>query len=132
MAQKRIRTKPNNDNGLLWLYEPLERESRFVCRKFFMLDAGYIAGKLYLALCDRDEPWNGLMVCTFHEHHDSLLAEFPQLSPHPILGKWLYISQSHPEFESVARGIVELVENLDRRLGVEPQKRKKKPTKHQG
>jgi len=131
MAPKRILPKPKNENGLLWLYEPLEREPRFVCRKFFMLDAAYIAGKLYLALCDRDEPWNGLMVCTFHEHHDSLLTEFPQLSPHPILGKWLYISQSHPEFESVARGIVELVENLDRRLGIEPKKRKKKPTKSQ-
>ncbi len=126
MAQKKIfPKKAKRPNALLWLYEPLEKDPRFVRQKFFFLDAAYLEGRLYLALVDREEPWNGLMVCTWREHHASLQAEFPQLAPHAILGKWLYLSQSHADFESVAPELVVLAEERDARLGIEPTKRKR-------
>ncbi|QMV19531.1 hypothetical protein GOB94_13185 [Granulicella sp. 5B5] len=105
-------------NALLWLFEPLLDDPRFVQRKLFSFDAAYLDGKLYVAVNDGEEPWSGLLVCTSREHHAALLAEFPQLTPHEVLGKWLYLSQAHPEFESVATDIVALVVRRDRRLGV--------------
>ena len=37
-------------NSLLWLFEPLEEDARFVQRKFFSFDAAYLDERLYLAL----------------------------------------------------------------------------------
>ena len=51
--------------------------------------------------------------------HSTLLAEFPSLKPHKILGKWLYIAPSHPEFESTATTIISLALQRDGRLGVD-------------
>jgi hypothetical protein len=112
-------------NSPLWLIEPLEDDPRFVCQKFFFFDAAYLEGRLYLALVDREEPWSGLMVCTSREHHASLQADFSQLIPHAVLGKWLYLSQCHPDFESVAPELVMLAKKRDRRMGVEAEKRKR-------
>jgi hypothetical protein len=111
--------KKKKANPLLWLYEPLEGEERFLCKKFFSFDGAYLDGQLCLAIVSLAEPWNGMMACTAREHHASLRAEFPALASHPVLGKWLYISQLHPEFESVATGLAELARQRDPRLGVE-------------
>jgi len=116
-------------NSLLWLFEPLEEDARYIRQKFFFLDAAYLEGRLYLALVDREEPWSGLMVCTSREHHASLQADFPQLTPHAVLGKWLYVSQSHPDFESVVPELVMLARKRDRRLGVEAERRKRSAKK---
>lgn len=112
-------------NSLLWLFEPLEEDTRFIRQKFFFLDAAYLDGRLHLALVDREEPWSGLMVCTSREHHASLQADFPQLTPHAVLGKWLYLSQLHPDFESVVPELVALARKRDLRLGVEPERRRR-------
>lgn len=114
-VKARIRKK----NALLWLFEPLLDDPRFVQRKLFSFDAAYLDGRLYVAVNDGEEPWSGLLVCTSREHHAALLAEYPQLRPHEVLGKWLYLSQSHAEFESVATDMVALAPRRDRRLGVE-------------
>ena len=53
-------------------------------------------------------------------------AEIVQLAPHPVLGKWLYLSQREEEFEQVARAVVEAVKRRDLRVGVEPGVRKKR------
>jgi hypothetical protein len=118
--------KKRKANPLLWLYEPLESYERYLCKKFFSFDGAYLDGQLCLAVVSLREPWNGIMACTFREHHASLRAEFPALAPHKVLGKWLYISQLHPEFESVATGLVDLARRRDPRLGVETGVRKKR------
>ncbi len=118
--------KKRKANPLLWLYEPLEGDDRYLCKKFFSFDGAYLDGQLCLAIVNLPEPWNGMMACTSREHHASLQKEFPPLTPHRVLGKWLYISQMHPEFESVASGLVELARKRDARLGVETGIRKKR------
>jgi hypothetical protein len=128
MDRKENFSRKKKDNGLVWLFEPLEGVPRYLCRKLFFLDAAYIGERLYLALVERGEPWNGMMVCTARENHASLLSDFPQLTSHEILGKWLYISQSHPEFEHVAQQLVALSVEQDRRLGVDTNKTKKPKT----
>ena len=112
--------KPARRNTLLWLFEPLERDPRYLQQRLFSFDAAYLDGTLYLAVKDGEEPWNGMMVCTSRESHAALQAQFPQLKPHKVLGKWLYLSQIHPEFESVASELVELARRRDPRLGIQP------------
>jgi hypothetical protein len=109
-----------------WLWEPLETDATFVLRSMFGAKAAYLDGKLMLCFCAGEEPWRGVLVCTAREHHAALLAEFPALSPHPILPKWLYLPESTDSFESVATKLVTLARRRDSRLGVAPQPKKRK------
>ena len=118
--------KKKKPNSLLWLFEPLEDDPRYLRKRFFSFEAAYLDGRLCLAVVDRGEPWNGMMACTSREHHASLQSAFPHLKPHPVLGKWLYISQLHPEFESVAAEMVAAAQKRDPRLGIEGDVRKKR------
>jgi len=109
-----------------WLWEPLEDDPTFVLRPMFGGKAAYIDGKLMLYFTAGEEPWRGVLVCTFREHQPSLRAEFPSLVPHPILPKWLYLSEGADRFESTAERLVALARRRDPRLGVSPQRRKRK------
>ena len=92
----------------------------------FGCSAFYRKGTLRLMLTgEDDEPWNGVCACTSHDRHAALLAEFPELTPHPVLPKWLYISCDHPAFERVASALVRLVAADDPRLGVAPRPKRR-------
>jgi hypothetical protein len=118
-----MKPKSKPKNPLLWIFESLEDDPRYFRRKLFSFDAAHFDNKLYLAVATGLEPWNGLMVCTAHNHQASLRRQFPQLTPHQVLGKWLYLSQTHAEFESVALELAELARRRDPRLGVESKAR---------
>jgi hypothetical protein len=118
-----MKQKIKPKNPLLWIFEPLEDDPRYFLRKLFSFDAAHLDNRIYLAVYGGEEPWNGLLVCTSREHHASILEQFPQLVSHKVLGKWLYISQTHPEFESVALDLAQLVRKRDPRLGVESKAR---------
>jgi hypothetical protein len=109
-----------------WLWEPLESDPTFVLRPMFGTRAAYLGGKLVLCFCAREEPWRGLLVCTDHAHHAALRAEFPDLRPHPILPKWLYLPEATPTFESTGQRLVMLARQRDPRLGIIPRPRAKK------
>jgi hypothetical protein len=121
MLNGRQKIKPKNP--LLWIFETLEDDPHFFVRKLFSFDAAHLGTRVYLAVSGGEEPWNGLLVCTAREHHASLIRQFPQLVSHAVLGKWLYISQTHPEFESVALDLAALARRRDPRLGVESKAR---------
>lgn len=107
-------------NSLAWVFDPLERDPTFVRKRMFGSDAAYIDGRLCLTAGDRDEPWNGMLVCTTQDHHAALMQEMPALRPHSVLGKWLYVSQTDPAFESTVAKATALVLARDARIGVEP------------
>ena len=113
-----MKPKIKPKNPLLWIFEPLEDDPGFFLRKLFSFDAAHLDNRLYLAVYGGKEPWNGLLVCTSREHHASIRAQYPQLVSHEVLGKWLYISQAHSEFESVAVDLAMMVRRRDPRLGV--------------
>jgi len=123
---KDIAFKAKKQHPLEWLLEPLEDHPGYLRRKMFGSEAAYLNGKLTLAITDGDEPWNGLLIVTSREHHPSLMASWKQLKSHPVLGKWLYISQNNPAFEKVATAVVECVRRGDERIGVEPKPKKRK------
>ena len=117
------------EHPLQWLAEPLLDEPDFELKSWFGGRTLMLDGKHQLFLTTQGEPWQGVFVCTFHEHQPSLLAEFPALRPHPVLGKWLYLPESAENFETEAKRLVRAVRARDPRIGVESAARKKRATK---
>lgn len=107
-----------------WLWEPLQDEPSFVLRAMFGTRTAYVGGKLMLCFAAKSEPWRGVLVCMEREHHASLLQAFPDLSPHPILPKWLYLPEAAAGFERTASALVQRVRRGDPRIGVIPQPRR--------
>ncbi|MET0262960.1 MAG: hypothetical protein ABW223_08690 [Rariglobus sp.] len=114
------------EHPLQWLAEPLLNEPSFVLKSWFGGRTFMLHGMHTLFLSTQGEPWQGVLVCTFHEHHESLLAEFPALVKHPILGKWLYLSENAETFERDAKKLVKLAQSRDPRIGIPPSNTKKK------
>jgi hypothetical protein len=112
-----------------WLWEPLETDPTFLVRSMFGGRAVYLDGKLMLYFTDGEEPWRGVLVCTERDHHAALLAEFPELSLHPILPKWLYLPERGDRFEPVAERLVGLARRRDPRIGVSPKPKKRRRAK---
>jgi hypothetical protein len=112
-------------NSLVWIFDAFERDSTYVSKRMFGCDAAYLDGLLCLVAADRDEPWNGLLVCTSQDRHAALVDDMPALQPHPVLGKWLYISQENPAFETIVESMTALVLARDPRVGVEPKPRRR-------
>ncbi len=106
-----------------WLWEPMERDPRFLLRSMFGAKAAYLDGKLMLCFCAGEEPWRGLLVCTDRTHHAALRADFPVLTPHPILPKWLYLPEAADAFDRTGPRLVALALHRDARLGVSPRPR---------
>ena len=113
-------------NALRWLLEPLEDKPDYIEKPMFGCIAAYVHGMLVAVIADREEPWNGLLVPTSREHHESLINDFPALSPHPVLGKWLFLASGNEDFEESASSLIEAMSHGDPRLGVEPREKKKR------
>lgn len=113
---------------LEWLAEPLLDEPSFVLKSWFGGRTLMLHGQHTLFLTTQGEPWQGVLVCTFHVHQPSLLAEFPSLRQHPILKKWLYLPESTEAFEHDAKNLVRLVRARDPRIGIPPSAKKQRTT----
>jgi hypothetical protein len=111
------------EHQLQWVVEPLMEQPSYVQRAMFGCVGCYLHGRLMLVLAARREPWQGLLVPTAHEHHPSLLREERTLVVHPVLPKWLYLSESSDTFEEAAQRLVARALADDPRLGVEPSSR---------
>ncbi|MGH8017493.1 MAG: hypothetical protein ACREIA_04270 [Opitutaceae bacterium] len=109
-----------------WLWEPLLEDPTFELRAMFGSKAAYLGGRLVLCFTAKEEPWLGVLVCTENAHHDSLMRDLPGLSPHPVLSKWLYLSDAFPGFETTAQKLVERVRQRDPRIGVESGSKRKR------
>ncbi|AOS45866.1 hypothetical protein Verru16b_02957 [Lacunisphaera limnophila] len=112
-----------------WLWEPLETDATFVLRSMFGTKTAYLDGKIMLCFSAGEEPWRGLLVCTDRERQPGLIAEFPELVPHAILPKWLYLPEASDRFEAVAARLVRLARSRDPRLGVIPKPKRKRPSR---
>jgi hypothetical protein len=111
-----------------WLWEALEDDATFVLASMFGIRVAYLDGLMMLGFAAKEDPWRGLLVCTERAQHASLMAEFPDLEAHPILGKWLYLPESADDFEKTGSRIVELARGRDPRIGVlAGRKRKERP-----
>ena len=116
-------------NPFLWVVEPLMDESSYLQKSMFGCQACYLHGRLVLLLTAGAEPWNGLLIPTDHQFHESIKQDFITIVQHPVLKKWLYLPETSEDFESVASDIVETIRINDQRFGVEPKERVKRKTK---
>lgn len=119
-----IKVKPPFE--LQWIIDEVASHPSFMQKRMFGCQIVYLHGRMALALISNQEPWNGLLLCTSREHHDSLKNEFKNLTAHKVLGKWLYLSQKNSEFESTVQAILTRLTKNDLRMGIEPQARSKK------
>jgi hypothetical protein len=126
---KPVRTRQQLESHYAFIIEEFEGRTGFTKKPMFSCLGLYLGERLTLVLASKDEPWNGLLVPTEREWQPGLQAQFPALMAHEVLGKWLYVSQTHPDFESVANSIVELALRGDERIGVVGQKKVRKPPK---
>jgi hypothetical protein len=113
-----------------WLWESVEHEPSFVLRSMFGAKAVYLHGLMMLCFCASDEPWRGILICTDRERHAALMNEFPSLTPHPVLAKWLYLPESAADFETTGTKLLRLARQRDPRVGIVPQSKKRaKPSR---
>ena len=117
------RARPSHRHA--WLWEPLDSDASFELRAMFGAKAVYLDGRMQLCFFAKEEPWRGVLVCTDRAFHESLRGEFPVLSPHPVLSKWLYLPEASDDFERVGQRLVALAQRRDTRIGVEGFVRKK-------
>lgn len=110
-------------NSLEWIAEPLLDRPDLLRRKMFGLDAFYLGELLVLVLGDGEEPWNGILLPVERERQAELIAEHPEFGPHPILSKWLYVSQSSAGFESLGEWAIARMLRGDPRFGTVPKRK---------
>ncbi|MBF0559082.1 MAG: hypothetical protein HQL08_09910 [Nitrospirae bacterium] len=120
MAAKKIKKQYR----LHWVVESIMEEPSYIERQMFGCLAIYLHGRMVLLMCEGEEPWNGLLLPTEHEHHKSILNEFSNVVQHPVVKKWLYLPEDIEYFESSASDVVNTIEGNDPRFGVEPKERK--------
>ena len=108
---------------LRWVIESLEEERSYLEKSMFGCLAVYLHGRLSLLLTSGEEPWNGLLIPTDHQFHDSIRRDYQNVFQHPVLKKWLYLPEASEDFESDAQKIVEAIRMNDPRFGVEPKEK---------
>jgi hypothetical protein len=106
-------------NPFLWVVEPLMDESSYLQKSMFGCQSYYLHGRLVLLLASGAEPWNGLLIPTDHQFHESIKQDFITIVQHPVLKKWQYLPEASEDFESVATDVVEVIRVNDQRFGVE-------------
>ena len=117
------------EQPLRWVIESLEEERSYLEKPMFGCLAVYLHGRLSLLLSSGEEHWNGLLIPTDHQFHDSIRLDYKNVLQHSILKKWLYLPESTEDFESDAQEIVEAIRMNDPRFGVEPKEKVKKRKK---
>jgi hypothetical protein len=107
-----------------WILAILARRPGFHSKRMFGGLAGYLHGRMMLVLVEPTRTgrwnWHGVLVATDASRHAAICAEFPQLAPHEVLKKWLYLDSHHEEFEEVMERIGQLMARNDPRFGIAP------------
>ncbi len=110
-----------------WIFQIFENHPSFFTKRMFGGLAAYLFGRQMMVLVEPTKTgrwkWHGVLICTDRAHQAAILTEFPQLAPHEILKKWLYIDSRHEEFESTMERVAEAIGRGDRRFGIHPKPR---------
>ena len=117
---------------LIWVFNPILDLPSFYTKRMFGGLAAYVHDKLVFVLTEKPgdrqfknktfdyDIWDGVMLPTDKEHHSSIIKSYPELIPHPALGKWLYLQANLPNFEEIATEIGEQIAKNHPHFGVYP------------
>jgi len=107
-----------------WILDAFVEHPTFFTKSMFGGLAAYFFERQMLLLVEPTKSgrwnWHGVLVCTGHQHHPSIQAEFPALKPHEFLRKWLFIHSTHEDFESTMEGVATRMARNDPRFGILP------------
>ena len=113
-----------------WICEVFEDHPSFLTKRMFGGLAVYLFGRQMMVLVEPTKTgrwkWHGVLVCTEYAYQTALIEEFPQLAPHDILKKWLYIDSRHEDFEPTMQRVADAIKRDDPRFGIHPHPKKKK------
>ena len=111
-----------------WILQAFEDDPSFFTKRMFGGLAVYLFGRQMMLLVEPTRTgrwqWHGILICTEHAHHAAIMEEFPQLAPHDILKKWLYIDSRHADFELTMERVGQAIARDDSRFGIHPRPRK--------
>ena len=111
-----------------WIFEAFAASPSFFTKRMFGGLAAYLHERQMLVLVEPTKTgrwkWHGVLVCTDHDQHASIRAEFPALRPHRVLRKWLYIDSTHDDFTSTMEGVAARIARNDERFGIAPRRPK--------
>jgi hypothetical protein len=113
-----------------WIFRAFEDHPSFFTKRMFGGLAVYLFGRQMMVLVEPTRTgrwkWHGVLICTEHAHQPAIIEEFPQLAPHDILKKWLYIDSRHEGFEPTMERVAEAIKRDDQRFGIHPHPKKEK------
>jgi hypothetical protein len=111
-----------------WIVQSFEDHPSFFTKRMFGGLAVYLFGRQMMLLVEPTRTgrwqWHGVLICTGYEDHAAIIEEFPQLAPHDILKKWLYIDSRHADFEPTLERVAGAIARNDPRFGIHPRARK--------
>jgi hypothetical protein len=110
-----------------WITQSFEDHPSFFTKRMFGGLAVYLFGRQMLVLVEPTKTgrwqWHGVLICTDRAHHAAILEEFPQLAPHDVLKKWLYLDSRHKDFELTLERLAGVIARNDERFGIQPRPR---------
>lgn len=113
-----------------WILQAFEGHASFFTKGMFGGLSVYLFGRQMMILVEPTKTgrwtWHGVLICTDYAHHKALIEEFPQLAPHAVLKKWLYIDSHRDDFEPAMERVAAAIARDDPRFGIQPRPRKQK------
>jgi hypothetical protein len=117
MKVARTRTFDNE-----WVFQAFEDHPSFFTRRMFGGLAAYLFGRMMMVLVEPTRTgrwkWHGVLICTEHELQSAIVGEFPELAPHNVLKKWLYIDSHNDDFGPTMERVSKAIARDDRRFGI--------------
>ncbi len=117
-----------------WIFDAFLEHPTFFTKRMFGGLAAYLFERQMLLLVEPTKSgrwnWHGVLVCTDYQHHASIQAEFPALTPHEVLRKWLFVDSTHEDFESTMDRLTKRIAGNDRRFGILPRTRRPRSRTH--
>jgi hypothetical protein len=112
-----------------WILEVFEHHPTFFTKRMFGGLVVYLFGRQMMVLVEPTKTgrwkWHGVLICTEHAYHRAIQEQFPQLMPHDILRKWLYIDSHHDDFETTMNQVAAAMRRNDARFGIQPRASKR-------
>ena len=113
-----------------WILRAFEHHATFFTKRMFGGLAVYLCGRQMMVLIEPTRTgrwmWHGVLICTDHSRQPAIIEEFPTLTPHDILKKWLYIDSRHEDFEPTMERVASAIAQDDQRFGIDPHPRKER------
>jgi hypothetical protein len=113
-----------------WICQGFQDHASFFTKRMFGGLAVYLFGRLMMILVEPTKTgrwtWHGVLICTEHAHQRAIIEEFPQLAPHDVLKKWLYLDSRHEDFEPTMERVAGAIARDDQRFGIHPHPRGKR------